>query len=89
MVCARSDFYTPKASGAGQLVEAGHHLQRMLVDIPLTDDERAAVETARLPSTNSSAASATSPPSRTDPTANFALKLGKPLPLTVIPSPGK
>ena len=44
MACARCDFYTPKTSSAGQLVEAKHNLQRMLVDIPLTDDERAAVD---------------------------------------------
>ena len=44
MVCARCDFHAPNASGAGQLVEARHHLQRMLVDVPLTDDERAAAE---------------------------------------------
>jgi hypothetical protein len=44
MACARCDFYNPKASSTGQLIEAKHNLQRMLLDIPLTDDERAAVE---------------------------------------------
>jgi hypothetical protein len=44
MSCARCDFYTPKASSNGQLIEAKNNLQRMLVGIPLTDDERAAVE---------------------------------------------
>jgi hypothetical protein len=44
MACARCDFYVPKASGKAQLLEAKDNLQRMLVSIPLTDDERAAVE---------------------------------------------
>lgn len=44
MACARCDFYVPKASTAGQLLEARGNLQRMTCEIPLTDDERAAVE---------------------------------------------
>src|SRR6266699_4020629 len=44
MACARCDFYTPKGSGKAQLLEARDNLQRMLASIPLTDDERAAVE---------------------------------------------
>jgi integrase len=44
MACARCDFYTPKRSSKGQLLEASGNLQRMLAGIPLTDDERAAVE---------------------------------------------
>ena len=44
MACARCDFYTPKASSSGQLLEAKSGLQRMLVGVPLTDDERAAVD---------------------------------------------
>ncbi len=44
MACARCDFYVPKDSTAAQLLEAKSNLQRMLVEIPLTDDERAAVE---------------------------------------------
>jgi integrase len=44
MACARCDFYLPKASTAGQLLEAKANLQRMLMAIPLTDDERAAIE---------------------------------------------
>ena len=44
MACARCDFYIPKASSEAQLLEAKHRLQRMLVQIPLTDNERAAVE---------------------------------------------
>ena len=42
MACARCDFYLPKDSSRGQL-EANQSLQRMLVEIPLTDDEQAAV----------------------------------------------
>jgi integrase len=44
MACARCDFYAPKASSKGQLIEAKGNLQRMLASIPLTDDERAAVD---------------------------------------------
>jgi integrase len=44
MACARCDFYRPKASSKGQLLEAKDNLQRMLASIPLTDDERAAVD---------------------------------------------
>ena len=44
MACARCDFYTPKDSTKAQLLEAKANLQRMLASIPLTDDERAAVE---------------------------------------------
>jgi hypothetical protein len=34
----------PKQSGKAQLLEAKDNLQRMLAAIPLTDDERAAVD---------------------------------------------
>ena len=44
MACARCDFYIPKDSTKAQLLEAKNNLQHMLVAIPLTDDERAAVE---------------------------------------------
>ena len=44
MACARCDFYLPKPSSEAQLLEAKDGLQRMLVQIPLTDEERAAVE---------------------------------------------
>jgi hypothetical protein len=44
MACARCEFYVPKDSTQAQLLEAKGNLQRMLVEIPLTDDERAAVE---------------------------------------------
>jgi integrase len=44
MACARCDFYLPKSSTEAQLLEAKTGLQRMLVEIPLTDNERAAVE---------------------------------------------
>src|SRR6201988_2815955 len=44
MACARCDFYTPKDSTTAQLLEAKDNLQRMLASIPLTDDERAAVD---------------------------------------------
>ncbi len=44
MACARCDFYTPKDSTKAQLLEAKDNLQRMRAAIPLTDDERAAVD---------------------------------------------
>lgn len=44
MACARCDFYTPKGTSAAQILEAKDNLQRMLTAIPLTDNERAAVE---------------------------------------------
>jgi integrase len=44
MACPRCDFYAPKNSSKGQLLEAKDNLQRMLAEIPLTDDERAAVD---------------------------------------------
>ena len=44
MACARCDFYVPKPSSEAQLLEAKDGLQRMLVQIPLTDEERAAAE---------------------------------------------
>src|ERR1700728_2795025 len=39
MACARCDFYTPKDSARAQILEAKGNLQRMLVSIPLTDEE--------------------------------------------------
>src|SRR6478672_10133123 len=44
MACARCDFYIPKGSTEAQLLEAKDNLQRMRASIPLTDDERAAVD---------------------------------------------
>jgi integrase len=44
MACARCDFYAPKDSSKAQLLEARENLQVMLASIPLTDDERAAVD---------------------------------------------
>lgn len=44
MACARCDFYVPKDSTKAQLLEAKTNLQRMLLEIPLADDEWAAVE---------------------------------------------
>lgn len=44
MACARCDFYVPKNSTRSQLLEAKSNLQRMAVQIPLTEEERTAVE---------------------------------------------
>jgi integrase len=44
MACAKCDFYTPKSSSKAQMLEAKDNLQRMLANIPLSDDERAAID---------------------------------------------
>ena len=44
MACARCSFYLPKASSRAQLLEGKANLQRMASTIPLTEEERAAVE---------------------------------------------
>ena len=44
MACARCDFYIPKPSAKAQLLEAKADVDRRLALIPLTDNERAAVE---------------------------------------------
>ncbi len=44
MACAKCSFYGPKDSARMQALEASGNLTRMLQEIPLRDDERAAVE---------------------------------------------
>jgi integrase len=44
MACARCDFYIPKASSKADLSAAKTGMIHMLQEIPLTDDERAAVD---------------------------------------------
>lgn len=44
MACARCDFYIPKSSSKAQVLEAKDNLQRMMANIPLTEEEQAAVE---------------------------------------------
>jgi integrase len=44
MACAKCDFYTPKDSTKAQLLQARDNLQHMLTSIPLTDEERTAVD---------------------------------------------
>ncbi|HEY0386458.1 MAG TPA: hypothetical protein VGC64_10620 [Pyrinomonadaceae bacterium] len=44
MACAKCSFYVPKDSSRAQLLEAKTNLQHMLHEIPLRDEERAAVE---------------------------------------------
>jgi integrase len=44
MACARCDFYIPKESSQADLVASKAGMVHMLQEIPLTDDERAAVE---------------------------------------------
>jgi integrase len=44
MACAKCAFYRPKGSSQAQLLEAKANLGRMLQEIPLSEDERAAVE---------------------------------------------
>jgi hypothetical protein len=44
LACARCDFYLPKDSTRAQLLEAKANLQRMRLEIPLSETERAAVD---------------------------------------------
>lgn len=44
MACARCDFYGPKASSRAQVIEAKGSLLRVYEEIPLTDEEREAVD---------------------------------------------
>lgn len=44
MACPKCQFYVAKGSAKGQFIEGQANLQRMLQEIPLTEDERAAVE---------------------------------------------
>jgi hypothetical protein len=44
LACARCTFYVPKMSSQAQLLEAKANLQRMAQLIPLTEEERAAVD---------------------------------------------
>lgn len=44
MACARCSFYVPKGSTAAQLLEGKTNLSRMREEIPLTEEETAAVE---------------------------------------------
>jgi len=44
MACARCDFYIPKSSSQADLITAKAGMLHMLQEIPLTDDEKAAVD---------------------------------------------
>lgn len=44
MACAKCAFYQPKGSGQAQILEAKSNLLKMKQEIPLTEEERAAVE---------------------------------------------
>jgi Phage integrase family len=44
MACAKCSFYRPKGSSEAQMLEAKANLLRLKQEIPLTDDERAAVD---------------------------------------------
>lgn len=44
MACAKFSFYLPKSSSAAQYIEGRQDLLKLMQEIPLTDDERAAVE---------------------------------------------
>ena len=89
MACAHCDFYTPKASSTGQLIEAKNNLQRMLVGIPLTDDERAAVNDgqAAVDQLLDRLADIATPAGPTP--RQLRAEPGKQLPLTVLPTARK
>ncbi len=44
MACAKCSFYLPKDSTKAQLLEGRANLQQMMQEIPLTDEERSAVD---------------------------------------------
>jgi integrase len=44
MACERCDFFAPKESSHGQLLEARARTLRLVAEVPLTEDERAAVD---------------------------------------------
>ncbi|MFV8855344.1 tyrosine-type recombinase/integrase [Klebsiella variicola] len=44
MVCAKCSFYLPKSSSEAQYIEGRQNLLKMMQEIPLTDDEQAAVD---------------------------------------------
>jgi len=44
MACPRCDFYEPKESSRGQLLEAKSSLLRLLQEVPLAEEERAAID---------------------------------------------
>lgn len=44
LACARCDFYRPRESSLAQLVDAKDNILRFLQQIPLSDEERAAVD---------------------------------------------
>ena len=44
MACAKCSFYVPKLSARGQLIEGRENLELMLQPIPLTEEEKTAVE---------------------------------------------
>jgi hypothetical protein len=44
MACARCDFYVPKASDRGLWLQTRESLLKLLQEIPLSDEERAAID---------------------------------------------
>jgi hypothetical protein len=44
MACARCDFYVPKESDRGVFLQTRDGLLKLLQEIPLSDEERAAVD---------------------------------------------
>lgn len=44
MACAKCSLYLPKSSSAAQYIEGRQNLLKLMQEIPLTDDEQAAVE---------------------------------------------
>ncbi|WP_320744758.1 hypothetical protein [Enterobacter sp. 276E10] len=44
MACAKCSFYLPKSSAKAQYIEGRQNLLKLMQEIPLTEDEQAAVE---------------------------------------------
>ncbi|MER8084280.1 tyrosine-type recombinase/integrase [Streptomyces sp. NPDC094048] len=81
MACARCDFYTLKGSSKAQLLQAKENLQRMLASIPLTEDERAAVDDGQA-AIDALLARLTDVPTPAGPTPR---ELGLPTTVTMLP----
>jgi len=44
MACAKCSFYMPKSSSEAQYLEGRQNLLKLMQEIPLTEDEQAAVD---------------------------------------------
>jgi len=84
MACAKCPFYLPKASTRAHILEGKANLARLLEMIPLTEDERAAVEDGQ-EAFDTLLAKLTNVPTPTGLSPRELAHRGRPLP--VLPAP--